>query len=289
MNTNSNLYTVIYTTIIVVVVAAVLAFVSMSLKSKQEANEKAETISQMLVAAGYDTKEAFQAMGNQAIIEFYKEHAVEAFTVNSKGEKVADIDVRNAGIFTVSELKAQNKIIKDNWDKPAGTEDASGLAIPVFRFDNNTTVFALYGAGLWGPIWGWMAFEPDMDTIVGAYFDHESETPGLGAKIKDDQNFQHSFDHETIARPLQKKDDISVLEIVKGGAPKQADGSAVLGDHQIDAISGATMTGRGLQKAIDSWLDEYSSWMNANAVHATEVKESTEAPAEVEPAEKEEE
>ena len=59
MNTNSNFYTVIYTAVIVVVVAAVLAFVSQSLKSRQEANEKADTISQMMTAAGFGTKAEF--------------------------------------------------------------------------------------------------------------------------------------------------------------------------------------------------------------------------------------
>ena len=71
MNTNNNLYTVVYTTIIVVIVAAVLAFVSQSLKSRQDANEKAETISQMLTAGGFGTKAEFQAMGNAKVLETY--------------------------------------------------------------------------------------------------------------------------------------------------------------------------------------------------------------------------
>ena len=59
MNTNSNVYTIIYTTVIVVVVAAVLAFFSTSLKPMQNANIKAETLSQMMTAAGLGSKEDF--------------------------------------------------------------------------------------------------------------------------------------------------------------------------------------------------------------------------------------
>ena len=66
MNTNNNVYTVVYTTVIVVVVAAILAFVSQSLKAKQDANEKAETISQMLTSAGYGTKAELDLLGNNA-------------------------------------------------------------------------------------------------------------------------------------------------------------------------------------------------------------------------------
>ena len=66
MNTNSNVYTVIYTTVIVVVVAALLAFVSQSLKDRQDANEKAETISQMLTAAQYGSKAELDKLSNTA-------------------------------------------------------------------------------------------------------------------------------------------------------------------------------------------------------------------------------
>ena len=108
MNTNSNLYTVIYTAIIVTVVAAVLAFVSQSLKDKQEANEKAETISQMLTAGGFGSKAEFQALGNAKVLETYGNEIGEAFTVNAEGAKVANLDLEYKEIFSRSQLKAQN-------------------------------------------------------------------------------------------------------------------------------------------------------------------------------------
>ena len=87
MNTNSNIYTVIYTTVIVVIVAAVLAFVSQSLKGNQQANEKADTISQMLTAAQFGTKADFQKMGNKAVLARYAEEIAEAFTVSPDGSR----------------------------------------------------------------------------------------------------------------------------------------------------------------------------------------------------------
>ena len=82
MNTNSNIYTVVYTAAVVALVAAVLAFVSQSLKSKQNANEKAETISQILDAAQFDLS---GVEGNAATIEFFKENigSVELVRVDS--------------------------------------------------------------------------------------------------------------------------------------------------------------------------------------------------------------
>lgn len=244
MNTNNNLYTVIYTTLIVVVVAALLAFVSQSLKGKQEANEKADTISQMLTASGFGTKAEFQKMGNAAVLAKYAEVIGQAFTVNAKGEKVSDLDLSK--VYSPSELKRQNYNIKGT-----GTGEAE---LPVFIFKDGTTVVPIYGAGLWGPVWGYIAFEKNSNVIKGAYFDHESETAGLGAKIKDDPEFQHEFNGETADFA-----GTDVFSIVKGGAPKDANGKSLV-DNKIDAITGATMTSQGLEAAIDTWLGTYAKY-----------------------------
>ena len=243
MNTNGNLYTVIYTTFVVIVVAAVLAFVSQSLKSKQEANEKADTISQMLTAAQFGTKAEFQAMGNAAVLETYGNEIASAFTVDANGAKVADLDLASREVFSPKQLKAQNYNIRD------GKE----LTLPVFIFKNKVTVVPVYGAGLWGPVWGYLALDPDLQTIAGAYFDHESETPGLGGKIKDDPAFRAQFKGKSI----DFNDPKAAFSIVKGGAPA---GKA----NAIDAISGATMTSKGLDEAINVWIDAYKSYLTKN-------------------------
>ena len=247
MNTNSNTYTVIYTTIIVTLVAAILAFVSQGLKAKQEANEKADTISQMLTAAQFATKAELQKMGNTAVLAKYAEEIENAFTVNKDGKKVADLELDQ--VFSPKELKKQNYKIKDG----------SEAELPVFIFKNGVTVVPVYGAGLWGPVWGYIAFEPNSNAIKGAYFDHESETAGLGAKIKDDPEFQAEFNGE--------KADFSnanVFDIVKGAAPKNADGTSVI-DNKTDAITGATMTSNGLDAAIDTWLGAYAAYFKVTA------------------------
>ena len=251
MNTNNNVYTVIYTTIIVVVVAAVLAFVSESLKGKQDANEKADTISQMLTAAQFGTKAEFQKMGNAAVLAKYAEEIARAFTVDTKGGKVADLPLDK--VYSPSQLKRQNYNIK-------GGQNVSGNPeLPVFIFKNGITVVPVYGAGLWGPVWGYIAFGQDGKTIKGAYFDHESETAGLGAKIKDDPSFQAEFTGEQA-----DFSSANVFDIVKGGSPKNADGSEVI-DNKIDAITGATMTSKGLDAAIDTWLGAYARYFLAAA------------------------
>ena len=251
MNTNNNVYTVIYTTLIVVVVAALLAFVSQSLKGRQDANEKAETISQMLTAAQYGTKAELDKLSNADKLAKFGEEIEKAFVIDLDGNVVRDLE--SMEVYGPKALKRQNYNIKGGANKTGEPE------LPVFVFKNGNTVVPIYGAGLWGPVWGYVSFLPDNATIAGAYFDHESETAGLGAKIKDDPAFQAEF--------VGEQPDFSqanVFEIVKGGAPVDADGKSVV-DNKIDAITGATMTSQGLDAAIDTWLGAYAKYFQGAA------------------------
>lgn len=241
MNTNGNAYTIIYSTIIVVVVAAVLAFASLSLKSKQDANIKAETISQMLSAAQFFTKDECSAMGNDKVLEEYSKNINRAFIINAQGDSVRSLSTEVKNIQLQDNLKAQDKNIRTG----------KNVELPVYVFNKNgkaITVMPCYGQGLWGPVWGYLAFDEDLKTFIGAYFDHSSETPGLGAKIKDDPSFRAEF----IGKRAEF-DSTPVFEIVKGGAPKDQ-------DNAIDAITGATMTSKGLNAALNCWLAAYKPY-----------------------------
>ena len=238
MNTNSNVYTVVYTTVICVLVAAILAFVSQSLKPMQEDNEKAETISQILTAGRFGEKEELAKKGNKAIIKMFQNELDHAALVNAEGKEVRNLDKAHAEVYSTSDLKAEGYKLSD-----------ASFEIPVYIFNNGVHVFPVYGAGLWGPIWGYVAMDASLTLIVGAYFDHASETPGLGGKIKDDLSFRAAFDGKTLNMAGPKH-----FEIVKGGAPAGQ-------TNAIDAISGATMTSKGLEAAINNWLGAYKNYI----------------------------
>lgn len=246
MNTNGNLYTIIYSTIIVVLVAAILAYTSLALQPKQDANVKAEAISQMLTAAKYYDKATLEQMGNDKILAEYVKDIDRALLINGEGKVIDSLDKANSEIYTESQLKAQNNLMKAN--------NKNAMRLPVFIFNKDgkkITVIPCYGAGLWGPVWGYLAFADDMKTFVGAYFDHASETPGLGAKIKDDPSFRAEFEGKTADFSTTK-----IFSIVKGGAPAGQ-------TNAIDAITGATMTSKGLSAAIEQWLEFYKPYFTA--------------------------
>ena len=245
MNTNSNTYTVIYSTILVVVVAAVLAFAATSLKEKQEENVKVDTISQILTAAGLEYNE-----GN--VLQVYRENIKEAILVDFEGNLCEeDLDEQSCAVYTTSQLKEQT--VAENAAKK----------LPVYIFNNDITVVPCYGAGLWGPIWGYIGIKNDL-TVSKACFGHKGETPGLGAKITDmPEVFADKFTNKTIT---------ASINVAKN----------VTGENDVNAISGATITSTAAGVMVNQWLSFYQGYFNADkqieeSVEAAEVAEGAEA------------
>ena len=247
MNTNGNTYTVIYSTVLVILVAAILAFVAMILQPMQNENVKKETIGKLLSAAGQ--VDGSVTVGEDTdVIALYTKTVKDAFFVDGSGKKVGEMNIgkENANdiqVSTTADLKKQNDLLKKI--ENGNSDLLSQLKLPVYVFDINgrtVTVIPCYGAGLWGPIWGYVALAEDGKTIDGAIFDHKGETPGLGSKIADEP-FYGQFKDKTLG------EGDNMFAVVKGGAKDNP--------HGVDAISGATITSQALGRSINLWAKYY--------------------------------
>ena len=235
MNTNSNTYTVIYSIILVVVVAAVLAFAAMFLKPTQEANVKKDTISQILTAA---------TVQGEDILATYQQEIEAAILVDINGNQVGELSIADCEVYDNAQLKKQTI--------------ASEKALPVYIFKNGITVIPCYGAGLWGPIWGYIGLEGDLQTIKAVCFGHKGETPGLGAKIADEPSFAAGFAGKQVG-----SGDI-LFEVAKPANRKTE-------NNGVDAISGATITCQALGKTLNQWFGFYQNYLaNSGAQPCTE-------------------
>ena len=237
MNTNSNTYTVIYSIILVVIVAAVLAFAAMFLKPTQDANVKKDTIGQILTAA------TFPGVEDAKILDTYRQEIESAILVDMDGNKVADLDIQDCEVYGTSDLKRQIA--------------AEQKTLPVYIFKNGITVVPCYGAGLWGPIWGYVGFEGDLKTIKAVCFGHKGETPGLGAKIADEPSFAEAF----VGKQFGTGD---ILFEVAKPANRQTE------NNGVDAISGATITSQALGKTLNQWFGFYQNYFAKNAAECCE-------------------
>ena len=125
----------------------------------------------------------------------------------------------------------------------------------MFVYSNPTSgktyyITAVRGKGLWDEIWGSIALEEDFKTIAGVSFDHAAETPGLGAEIKDNSAWVSQFTGKSIYNDAGEF--VSIL-VRKGGA--------IPGNpHQVDAITGATITGDGVTKMWEKGLVQYEPY-----------------------------
>ncbi|MGB1113011.1 MAG: NADH:ubiquinone reductase (Na(+)-transporting) subunit C [Schleiferiaceae bacterium] len=226
MNVNSNAYTYTFATVMVVLVAVLLSGASLGLKSKQASNISQEKKQSILASIGIevDRSESDAAFG-----EYIKQSlTLQGGTVVSEDASAAfDIDMAAA-------IKAGNM--------------ERSVPLYVAEKEGDTYyIIPMRGKGLWGPVWGYLALESDGNTVVGATFDHKSETPGLGAEITTPM-FTDQFPGKKISEAGMFKS----ISVVKAGTSA--------GDYAVDGISGGTITSNGVNDMLTDCLAPYAEY-----------------------------
>lgn len=253
MNKNSNSYIFIYASLMVVIVAVVLTLANLSLKPLQQKNIKNEKMTEILSSIGIEaTAENAQ--------EFFDKYIIEEVVINSKGEILG---VYRDGKIVEGSERAFDINLKVELRKQSKTQDGH---FPLFIADNNGEkiyIVPVFGKGLWAPIWGNLAFKSDFNTVFGANFGHESETPGLGAEIAEAKKenklvFSDQYTGKTI---FNAQGEFVSIECVKGGVANQ---SKVSPEHGVDAISGGTLTSNGVTDMIYDCLVNYVEYIKKN-------------------------
>ena len=231
MKTNSNSYTIIYSVIIVVIVAFLLAFVFQALKPMQDANVALDKKKQILNSLNIRDLNDAQADAK------YKEVVVADRVIDEKGNVLlpGTSGGENAG------FKLESKDYKEG-----------KLALYICRVNGETKyVVPVYGMGLWGPISGYIALNADKSTVYGVYFNHESETAGLGAEIKDNKAWQEKFQGKKL---FKNGDDKAIALSVE----KKVEDPTT----QVDAVTGATLTSNGVRDMLHEALGKYLVFIN---------------------------
>lgn len=233
---NSNRYIIGYAVIMIVVVAVVLSTVALALQERQHGNVLIEKKANILSSVGINTTPEDKDQSKRDFVESqFERHIVNAFAVDSRGEEVKDVNA-----FTLlNNLKAE-------FAKP---DESRTLPVFVARTDSGDEIyiFPVYGAGLWGALWGYIALERDFNTVYGVNFDHAGETPGLGAEVATPMFWKH-FSGKQIFDGLGNFVSINVLK----GA-----GASAGNINAVDAISGGTITSHGVQNMLYNSLSAY--------------------------------
>ena len=231
MNKQGNTYTILYASVMVIIVAALLAIISVSLKPMQQANIEIDKKKQILSSVNI-------ASTSKDAVEMYAKYITDSYVVDVNAEKVEGLDAFNVEVAAeVKKAEAERK-----------------LPVFVAQLDNGDKkyILPLYGAGLWGPIWGYISVDADGNTIYGAYFAHQGETPGLGAEIE-----KVAFQSQFVGKHLFVDGEMKPVAVMKVGQ------KPMNGAEYVDAVSGGTITSKGVQDMIENSLLPYNAFLKS--------------------------
>ncbi|MEO9965715.1 MAG: NADH:ubiquinone reductase (Na(+)-transporting) subunit C [Reichenbachiella sp.] len=239
----SNLYIVVFSGILTIVLAVLLSGTSVVLKPLQDKQVELDTKKKILGAV----MDISNIKEPNEILELYKTR-VTSMVVDINGE-LMEKDAKGNPLVAekIDFQKNHNKYKKDVESRPYPIfmymkEDGSGV---------DAYIFPMFGAGLWDWISGFIALDGDLNTIRGVAFDHKSETPGLGARITDE-----AVKSRYVGKKLyDESGSFQSVDMVKGekGLP--------LDDHHIDGMSGATLTGKGVNAMLKDYFGYYSTFI----------------------------
>lgn len=231
----SNLYIVLYAAAITIVCGGALAFASQSLKPLQDANVELERKANVLATVmtlekGADVNQIYASRVKEVVIDF--EGNVK------EGVKAADISIASE-----YKKKPQDRLL------------------PVYEFRSEAdpskienAVMPVYGYGLWNNIWGFVALKSDLNTVQGVKFEHAGETPGLGARITE-EDIQVRYKGKKIF-----EDGTVVGVIMQKGEGKDYSNDP----HKVDGMSGATLTGKGVNNMLVDYFTCYKNYLEKN-------------------------
>lgn len=227
---HSNRYTLIYATVLSVITAIVLAVAAEGLKPAQEANIALDKKSNILRAVRLNYTDRAQ------IENTYAEH-IQEMVLDGTGKSLS-------GVAT-SEIDLKEEVAKVPQER----------RLPLYVFTEKDGkkyyIVPLRGVGLWGPIWGYISIQDDFNTVYGSFFDHKSETPGLGAEIAE-LPFQQQFQGKKI---MSEEGQFVSVNVVK-----KTDKVSYGSEHRVDAISGGTITSRGTDAMLKNCTAPYLAY-----------------------------
>lgn len=227
---HSTRYIITFVAVLTMVVALVLSLLATGLKPIHDRNEAIYNKKAILSAINSYLSEKPSAMSADQVQQIFDDQ-IQQEVVDMNGN-------------VIDGLKAEDIDMAKEKKKPLAEQ-----RLPVYVYNSpegKVYIVSVRGSGLWDEIWGSIAIKDDYNTVVGATFDHKGETPGLGAEIKDNPKFPQQF----IGKKINDENGNYVsIDVVKGGIKDP--------EHQVDAISGATITSVGVAEMLERGLKYY--------------------------------
>jgi Na+-transporting NADH:ubiquinone oxidoreductase subunit C len=228
----SNLYIILYSAGLTIFCGAILAFASISLKDKQDANIALEQKGNILATV--------TTLEETTNVEALYAKRIRGFVIDYNGNEIPDMEPSKIAVASEYKKKPEDRVL------------------PVYEFVNETdstkveaVVLPVFGYGLWNNIWGFVALESDFNTLRGVKFAHAGETPGLGARIESEE-IQVRYK----GKKVFENDALVSIIMMKGEGNNYSDNH-----HKVDGMSGATLTAKGVNNMMKDYFSCYAKYL----------------------------
>jgi len=261
MSLNSNTFnpntmkgTLLVSLVLCVVCSLLVSSAAVLLRPLQEANKKLDRQRNVLLAAGVDV----DSMSSDAIVAMFNDTSkVKRVLIDlSTGEAIDSEE--NAEAAGIDLATYDSKKAAKNPDLSQRVHTEGGPSHGISRREKYTYVYQImddgkieqyvlpiYGKGLWSTLYGFIALKGDVRTVGGITFYEHKETPGLGGEV-DNAAWKEKWVGKQVFDDQGKVD----FQVIKGAVDTHSAQAA----HQVDGLSGATITSRGVSNMVQYWV-----------------------------------
>lgn len=225
------------------VCSIIVSTAAVGLRDKQKANAVLDKQSKIVEVAGIEANgkkvpELYAEYIEPRLVDFATGEFVEEA---ADGSKAANYDQRKASKDNATSIKLTAEQDKAKIIRRANT----GIVYLVKNGDDvSKVIIPVHGNGLWSMMYAFVAVETDGNTVSGITYYEQGETPGLGGEVENP-----SWRAQWVGKKLFDENHKPAIKVVKGGAPAGS-------EHGVDGLSGATLTGNGVQGTFDFWLGD---------------------------------
>ena len=234
--------------LVCLVCSIIVSSAAVMLKGRQVANRELDQKQNILRAAGMLPADAAVDAEGRGVEELFAEFEVRAVDLRT-GRFAEGIDVAVYDPVKAAKNASTSTALSSGQDTATlgRREDVSLVYLRRNDQEIDKVVIPVRGYGLWGTLLGYLAIEGDLNTVAGLGFYAHKETPGLGGEV-DNPAWRASW--QGVA--LYDSSGEPAVELVKS---RSAPGSAAA-MHEVDALSGATLTSRGVENLVRFWTGE---------------------------------
>ena len=244
MQRDTVVYLTGFATIVCVLCGLMVSSAAVSLKEQQRANAAFDKQRNVLYATGLATAEA--GLSRPEIQAIYDER-VQPVVIDLETGAVVESPSFDPAAYNM-EKAADSETGRPAPENMAGVQRLPKEAVvyQVKAADGSVEMIVLpiKGYGLWSTLYGFLALDRDATTVRGITYYQHGETPGLGGEV-DNSSWKALWP----GRKAYDENRQPALEVIKGQA-----GPATSDPYQVDGLSGATITSRGVSHMLDFWL-----------------------------------